>query len=103
MDDDDCIRGAPPTVSWQGCLRRLRPSVPGPSVLCVLQLGAEALLQRGAEAYGGNLWALKETETCREAFEGRKLAPSISQQQVSETLRHMGLSVEDEVHCPKSG
>ena len=26
-----------------------------------------------------------------------------TQQQVSETLRHMGLSVEDEVRCPKSG
>jgi hypothetical protein len=26
-----------------------------------------------------------------------------TQQQVSETLRHMGLSVEDEVCCPKTG
>jgi hypothetical protein len=45
--------------------------------------------------------ALKET--CREAFEGEQIRPSASQQQVSETLRHMGLSVEDEVRCPKSG
>jgi len=48
-----------------------------------------------------DMWALKET--CREAFEGAKSAPSATQQQVSETLRHMGLSVEDEVRCPKSG
>ena len=42
-------------------------------------------------------------ETCRLAFEGAKTAPSATQQQVSETLCRMGLSVEDEVHCPKSG
>jgi hypothetical protein len=35
--------------------------------------------------------------------EGSWTAPSFSQQQVSERLRHMGLSVEDEVCCPKSG
>jgi hypothetical protein len=38
---------------------------------------------------------------------GTKTAPSrtssATQQQVSETLCHMGLSVEDEVRCPKSG
>jgi len=45
--------------------------------------------------------ALKET--CREAFVCAKAAPSANQQQVSETLRHMGMSVEDEVRCPKSG
>jgi hypothetical protein len=45
--------------------------------------------------------ALKEI--CREAFECRKSSPSASQQQAIETLRHMGLSVEDEVRCPKSG
>jgi hypothetical protein len=45
--------------------------------------------------------ALKET--CREAFECTQTAPSATQMQVSETLRHMGLSVEDEVRCPKSG
>jgi len=48
-----------------------------------------------------DMWALQEK--CREAFECTKLAPSAMQQQVSETLRHMGLSVEDEVRCPKSG
>jgi hypothetical protein len=39
-------------------------------------------------------------EACRAAFEGSLTAPSSSQQQVSETL---GLSVEDEIRCPKSG
>jgi len=41
--------------------------------------------------------------TCREAFVCAKAAPSATQQHVSETLRHMGMSVEDEVRCPKSG
>ena len=48
-----------------------------------------------------DMWALKET--CRQAFESTKTVPSAMQQQVSETLRRMGLSVEDEVRCPKSG
>jgi hypothetical protein len=51
-----------------------------------------------------DMWALKET--CREAFVCTKTAASAAsktQQQVSETLRHMGLLVEDEVRCPKSG
>ena len=48
-----------------------------------------------------DMWALQDT--CREAFECAKAAPSATQQQVSETLRHIGLSVEDEVRCPKSG
>jgi hypothetical protein len=43
------------------------------------------------------------TDACREAFLGAPLDPSATQQQVSETLRHIGLSVEDEVRCPKSG
>jgi hypothetical protein len=47
-----------------------------------------------------DMWALKET--FREAFECTKSAPSASQQQVSDMLRHMGLSVDDEVRCPKS-
>jgi len=42
-------------------------------------------------------------ETCLAAFEGTQTTSSATQQQVSETLRHMGLSVEDEVRCPKSG
>ena len=48
-----------------------------------------------------DMWALKET--CRQAFESTKTVPSAMQQQVSETLRRMGMSVEDEVRCPKSG
>jgi hypothetical protein len=42
-------------------------------------------------------------EACRSAFETSATSPSATQQQVSETLRHMGLWVEDEVRCPKSG
>jgi len=41
-------------------------------------------------------------DTCRLAFEGAQTTPSATQQQVSETLRQMVLSVEDEVRCPKS-
>ena len=48
-----------------------------------------------------DMQALKDT--CRVAFEGAQTNPSATQQQVSETLRHMGLLVEDEVRCPKSG
>ena len=48
-----------------------------------------------------DMWVLEET--CRVAFECTKTVQSATQQQVSETLRHMGLSVEDEVRCPKSG
>ena len=48
-----------------------------------------------------DMWSLKEA--CREAFVCSKSAPSAMQQQVSETLRRIGLSVEDEVRCPKSG
>jgi hypothetical protein len=47
------------------------------------------------------MWALKEK--CSETFECTQGALSTTQQQISETLRHMGLSVEDEVCCPKSG
>jgi len=42
-------------------------------------------------------------EKCRSEFEKAPTAPSTTQRQVSETLRRMGLSVEDEVRCPKSG
>ena len=42
-------------------------------------------------------------EACPSAFEGTKPAQSAMQQQVSETLCHMGLAVEDEVRCPTSG
>ena len=54
----------------------------------------------GVEAIN-DMQSLKEA--CRWAFEGTKTAPSATQQQVSETLCHMGLSVEDEARCPKSG
>jgi hypothetical protein len=48
-----------------------------------------------------NMRALKET--CRKAFECAQTNPSATQQQVSETLCRLGLSVEDEARCPKSG
>ena len=41
--------------------------------------------------------------SCQAAFIGAPVHPSASQQQVSDTLRGMGLSVEDEFRCPKSG
>jgi hypothetical protein len=41
--------------------------------------------------------------SCQAAFIGVPVHPSASQQQVSDTLRDMGLSVEDEFQCPKSG
>ena len=40
---------------------------------------------------------------CNTAFLAAPAQPSASQQQVSDTLRGMGLSVEDEFRCPKSG
>ncbi len=42
-------------------------------------------------------------EACRSVFEGARTAPSANQEQLSETMRHMGLSVEDEARWPKSG
>jgi hypothetical protein len=41
--------------------------------------------------------------SCKAAFVAAPAQPSWSQQQVSDTLRGMGLSVEDEFRCPKSG
>jgi hypothetical protein len=41
--------------------------------------------------------------SCQAAFIGMPVHPSASQQQVSDTLRGMGLSVKDEFRCPKSG
>jgi hypothetical protein len=41
--------------------------------------------------------------SCKAAFFGQPVYPSVTQQQVSDTLRGMGLSVEDEFRCPKSG
>ena len=51
------------------------------------------------------LVALKEAfgPVCRAAFLGRRTVPSVSQQQVSDALRGMGLTVEDEFQCPLSG
>ena len=48
---------------------------------------------------------LKDTigPLCKEAFIGQPVRPSASQQQVSDTLRGMDLSVKDEFRCPKSG
>jgi len=46
---------------------------------------------------------LSLNESCCLVFGGAQTNPSATQQQVSETLRHMGLSVEDKVRCPKSG
>ena len=40
---------------------------------------------------------------CKAAFLAAPAHPSASQQHVSDTLRSMGLSVEDEFRCPKSG
>jgi len=42
-------------------------------------------------------------ETCRLALEGQLIASSAAQKQVSETLHHMGLSVQEEIRCPTSG
>jgi hypothetical protein len=52
-----------------------------------------------------NVQTLKEElgALCQAAFIGVPVHPSVSQQQVSDTLRGMGLSVEDEIRCPKSG
>jgi hypothetical protein len=41
--------------------------------------------------------------SCQAAFIGVPVHPSASQQQVSDALRDMGLSVVDEFRCPKSG
>ena len=40
---------------------------------------------------------------CQDAFTLASLHPSVSQQQVSDTMRGMDLAVEDEFRCPKSG
>ena len=59
-------------------------------------------LQEGLhEALPARLLALKAK--CRAAFIGGPVQPSASQQRVSDALRDMGLSVEDEFRCPKSG
>jgi hypothetical protein len=63
-------------------------------ITCDLQEGLHAALP-------ARLLALKGK--CRAAFIGGSVQPSASQQQVSDTLRDMGLSVEDEFRCPKSG
>jgi hypothetical protein len=47
--------------------------------------------------------SFKLRPSCQAAFIGVPVHPSASQQQVSDTLRGMSLSVEDEFRCPKSG
>jgi len=42
-------------------------------------------------------------DACRCAFVGVMADPSVTQLEVSETLRRMGLSVQDEFRCPTSG
>jgi hypothetical protein len=52
-----------------------------------------------------SIYALKADlgPACKAAFLAAPAHPSASQQHVSDTLRSMGLSVEDEFRCPKSG
>jgi hypothetical protein len=52
-----------------------------------------------------SIQTLKEKlgSSCQSAFVGVPVHPSVSQQQVSDTLRGMSLSVVDEFRCPKSG
>ena len=52
-----------------------------------------------------SLVSLKEAfgPVCRAAFVGHRTEPSASQQEVSDTMRSMGLTVEDEFRCPLSG
>jgi len=53
----------------------------------------------------GRMLALKDAlgPACQAAFAAAPSDPSASQQQVSTTLRSMGLCVKDEFHCPESG
>jgi hypothetical protein len=61
----------------------------------------EGLVQMGMPI---SVLVLKEKlQSCKAAFIGQPLKKSATQQQVSDTLRGMGLSVEDEFRCPKSG
>jgi hypothetical protein len=67
-------------------------------------------LERRAEAISGefisvSVQTLKEIfgPSCQAAFIRGPVHPSASQQQVSDTLQGMRLSVEDEFRCPKSG
>ncbi len=52
-----------------------------------------------------NLHSLQEKlgSSCQTVFIGVPVHPSARQQQVSNTLRDINLSVEDEFRCPKSG
>ncbi len=52
-----------------------------------------------------SIYALKVDlgPACKEVFHAAHAQPSTNQQQVSDTLRGMGLWVEDEFQCPKSG
>jgi hypothetical protein len=79
-----------------------RRALPTPSVLCVVRRGNEAWFG-GDQRHVVHASRQSLKKACPWAFESTKTAPSATQQQVSETLCRMGLSVEDEVHCPKSG
>jgi len=58
-------------------------------------------LQEGLHvALPARLLALKEK--CRAVFTGGPVQPSASQQEVSDALCYIGLSVEDVFRCPKS-
>jgi hypothetical protein len=87
--------GCAATLDKPGCLNTAQ--------LCQLHqffvwCGVEPRL--GEEAIN-DMQSLKEA--CQSAFEGTKPAQSATQQEVSKTLRQLGLSVEDEARCPKSG
>jgi len=63
-------------------------------------------MKEGAHAdFPASVLALKERlgSSCKAAFVGQNVTLPASQQQVSDALRGMGLSVEDQFRCPKSG
>ena len=71
-----------------------RRALPTPSVLCVVRRGNEAWFG-GDQRHVVHASRQSLKKACPWAFESTKTAPSATQQQVSETLRRMGLSVED--------
>jgi hypothetical protein len=63
-------------------------------------------MKEGVHAdFPASVLALKERlgSSCKAAFVGQNVTAPASQQQVSDALRGMGLSVEDQFRCPKSG
>jgi hypothetical protein len=67
-------------------------------ILFLLRDCEAKIYKRSANHY---LQSLKKA--CRSASESTKPAQSATQQEVSKTLRQLGLWVEDEALCPKSG